>query len=248
MKSQEIRAFDGQFGFEAIIRHATIGIVVVEQDGLIKMCNPYANELFGYEENELTGSSLNLLIPEAQRQNHAHYHRDYFSNPTDRPMGSGLKLTACRKDGSIFPVEISLAHYRQQEKLTAIAFITNITRREEAEAQMRMNEQQIRMLIEHTPASIAMFDREMRYIIHSKRWLQDYRLGDKNIVGLSHYDVFPEIGDSWKKLHARCLEGEELRSPEDPFLRIDGSTDWVQWELCPPSRENDGSATGRGFS
>jgi PAS domain S-box-containing protein len=97
---------------------------------------------------------------------------------------------------------------------------------------------QLRLFVEHSPAAIAIFDTEMRYVLVSKRWIHDYRLDERcldehNIVGRSHYDVFPEIPDRWKAVHQRCLQGANEQCVEDAFSRADGLLDWVKWDVRP---------------
>ena len=91
----------------------------------------------------------------------------------------------------------------------------------------------MRLFVEYSPASIAMFDRDMNYIVASKRYAADYELGDQELVGRSHYEVFPEIPERWKEIHRRCLACAVERAEEDPFPRKDGRTDWVRWEIHP---------------
>jgi len=98
----------------------------------------------------------------------------------------------------------------------------------------------LRMLIEHTPAAIAMFDLNMCYLVASKRWLADYHLQSRDIIGRSHYGVFPEISERWKEFYRRGLAGETLRCDEDRFLRANGDVDWIKWELCPWYTQNGG--------
>ena len=93
--------------------------------------------------------------------------------------------------------------------------------------------EQMRLFVENTPAAVAMFDRQMRYLVVSRRWLTEYRLENIDIIGRSHYEVFPEIPSRWKEIHQRCLAGAVQCGAEDIFPRQDGSMDWVKWEIHP---------------
>lgn len=104
-------------------------------------------------------------------------------------------------------------------------------------------EDQLDVFLENTPAAVAMFDTEMRYIAASERWLQDYSLGNIDLIGKSHYEVFPEIPERWKAIHRRCLGGAIESCEEDPFPRLDGSVDWVRWTVRP-WRDANGSIGG----
>ncbi|MCI0713418.1 MAG: PAS domain S-box protein [Chloroflexi bacterium] len=88
------------------------------------------------------------------------------------------------------------------------------------------------LFIKHSPMAVAMFDTEMRYLAASDQWFVQYGLEDRDIIGKSHYDIFPESHD-WKTVHQRCLEGAIEKSDGDPFPRTDGSVDWVRWEVQP---------------
>ena len=102
----------------------------------------------------------------------------------------------------------------------------------------KTNEALLRLFIKHTPAAIAMFDTDMRYLQVSDRFLTDYDLEGQDLTGKSHYEVFPNIPERWREVHRRILAGAVERCEEDPYIASDGSTGWLQWESLPWRKGN----------
>ena len=129
-------------------------------------------------------------------------------------------------------------HSRQ----VAILF-KEISDRKQSENLLRQQEEQLRLFVKHSPAGVAMFDRQMRYMLVSDRWLASYGLGAQNVIGRSHYDIFPNLPDRLKQIHQRCLAGAVEICQEDPLPRANGSINWLRWEIHP-WRTNSGEIGG----
>ncbi|MBI5632777.1 MAG: PAS domain S-box protein [Nitrospirae bacterium] len=164
--------------------------------------------------------------------------RACWSTPIMSSEGTVLGTFAMYYREPRSPVEEDFKLIARATHLAGIAI-----ERESLEESLRRNEHVLRLFVENSPAAIAMFDRDMRYIVASRRFLKDYNIGELNVIGRSHYELFPEIPERWKALHRRCLAGAVEKSEEDPFLRADGNMDWVRWEIRP-WQENEGKIGG----
>ncbi|QDK82160.1 PAS domain S-box protein [Spirosoma sp. KCTC 42546] len=132
--------------FEAVFSHATIGIIVSNEQGRIVSANRYARALFGYDEDEMTTISVDALVPDSIVQRHAQLRASFNANPQIRAMGHGRDLYAKRKDGSIFPAEISLSYFYRENMLLAVGYIIDITAKKEAEQTLLEQKSRIEQL------------------------------------------------------------------------------------------------------
>jgi PAS domain S-box-containing protein len=115
--------------FRAVFDAAPDGILVVDDRGVIRSVNPMARQLFGYEPDELEGEQIEVLVPLAARRGHVEHRARYARSPRPRPMGIDLELRGRRKDGSDFPVEISLSPWQSSEGMRIIVTVRDVTQR-----------------------------------------------------------------------------------------------------------------------
>ncbi|MCB9797716.1 MAG: PAS domain-containing protein, partial [Alphaproteobacteria bacterium] len=87
--------------------------------------------------------------------------------------------------------------------------------------------------VDQAPFPIAMFDREMRYLMHSRQWLSVYGLGDVNIVGKTQFEVFPELKEEWRFIYEHCLEGNVASCDADQVLQDAQREQWLRWKIAP---------------
>lgn len=132
--------------FEAIFDYATIGMVIVDSGGRIVNFNRYAESQFGYQKDEVIGQPVEILLPHQVTEKHVQLRQEYNHSPSSRPMGSGRDLFAKKKDQSVFPVEISLSHYKRNEQNFVVAFIIDISVRKKNEAALEESSKQIRQI------------------------------------------------------------------------------------------------------
>ncbi len=123
--------------FRELIENAPDAILQIDSAGTIVIANRTSENIFGYSREELLGKSVDLLVPEANRSRHAGHRRSFASAEVSRPMGQGLELRARRKNGTEFPVEISLSPVRTESGLNITAVIRDVTERKRIEQQVR---------------------------------------------------------------------------------------------------------------
>ncbi len=111
--------------------------------------------------------------------------------------------------------------------------IRDITERKQNEIELRESKELLQLFIEHAPAALAMLDREMHYLAVSRRWLETHSLVGRDVIGHSHYEVFPKLNDGWKEEHRRALAGEVLPADEGLLEHADGSTQWIRRRSQP---------------
>ena len=130
--------------FEALFEYASMGIIVANEKGIIEMANSYLLLQFGYQnKDELVGKQVETLIPSRYEHVHHKHRENYLKKPERRIMGVGRDLFAIKKDGTEFPVEVSLSNYAAREGMFVIAFVIDITKRKEIENSIILQKEQL---------------------------------------------------------------------------------------------------------
>src|ERR1700752_1926362 len=248
------RAEEALSRYAAIVESSEDAIASATLDGIIVSCNTGAQHLYGYTEAEAVGKPITMILPPELRDEEkkilgtvrAGGHISQFETVRVAKTGKRINVSL-----TIFPIKDSSG---RMVGVSGIARdITERKRAEEALAEMnrtlvaqaaslQAREELLRVFVKNVPAAVAMLDRDMRYLQVSDRWCSDYLRGRTQILGHSHYEIFPDMPERWKEVHRRALEGETLRAEEDRW-ESGGSTRWAQGEVRP-WRATDGTVGG----
>jgi len=218
--------------FRNAFDYAGIGMALVGLDGRWLKINRVVHTMLGYTEAELLALDFqNVTHPEDLDSDLANVHELLAGTRRHYQM----EKRYIHKNGQTIHARLTVSLLRDAdgEPSHFISQIEDITQSKLMEQALKQSEERTRLFAEHAPASVAMFDRAMRYLVHSAKWLKDYNLQGREIIGRSHYEVFPEIGEDWKAIHRRCLAGATEINEAAPFDRADGTRQWLSWRVQP---------------
>ncbi|RPJ28384.1 MAG: PAS domain-containing sensor histidine kinase [Chloroflexi bacterium] len=222
--------------FRGLLEAAPDGMVIVDQQGTIVMVNAQTEKLFGYTREELLGKHVELLVPERFRDIHPFHRSQYRKNERLRPMGADLDLYARRKDGSEFPVEISLSPMTTEEDDLIITAIRDITARKHAEAQFRS-------LLESAPDAMIVVDQRGVIRLVNSQTEKVFGYDRLEIIGQPIELLIPK---RFRKRHSKHREGYYDEHPVRPMgmgldlygLRRNGTEFPVEISLSPLETES----------
>ncbi|PWS30876.1 PAS domain S-box protein [Pedobacter paludis] len=224
-----------------------IAIIATDINGIITVFNKGAEKMLGYDCKEMIGKHTPAIIhDQAEMTAYGNklsaelgYKVDGFGILVGYANKSRIEKkdwTFVKKDKSRLTVSIDATAIKDEEGnvIGYLGISTDITQRKETEKNLALEKARLLAFIEHTPAAVAMLDNNMTYLAVSQKWLGDYDLKAKKVIGASHYDVFPNLDESRKLRHKKILSGEIDRREEDIFTNPEtGLTHYITWEMRP---------------
>lgn len=228
--------------FTLAFEQSPIGMALVGLKGQWLYVNDAACKMFGYTKQKFYATNFQRLTHPDDLQKDIASFEKILSGELDHYQ---IEKRYIHSSGEIIYGLLSVSVVRDQDTQKPLFFISQIqdvTEQKKAELAIERQKRFFQLFIQHTPAAVAMLDRDMRYITYSKRWLSDYGVNEKDLENKTHYEVFPEIPEKhpeWVEMHQRCLNGETIITARDEFIRADGKKEYLRYELIPWMDDNE---------
>jgi PAS domain S-box-containing protein len=229
----------------SVLDSAPDAMLVVDASGSILFVNGQVSTLFGYRASEVRGQRIEMLLPERFRGRHVQHCQNFVEKGRLRPMGTGLPLFGLRKDGTEFPVEVSLSPIAAETGVLVIAAIRDLTERARAKAALNASEEHIRAIVETEPDCVKVVGPDGQLLEMNAAGLAMFEVDSIEQVnehGLLNF-VCPEYRTAFSHMHHAVMGGARGRL-EFEFVGLKGTRRWLQCHSAP-MRDETGAVVAR---
>ncbi len=234
-KNAEFELLESNNRHKAILQALPDIMFIFSKNGVFLDYHTPNDESLLLSPNEFLGKNASEILPPPLAEINQERINKLFS--TNKPQHYSYSVKVSGKTNYF---DARMVKYGQEK---ALSIVRDVTDKHYAEEKLLHSHNLMKYIIEHNRTAIAVHDKDLKYIYVSQRYLTDYKVKEKDIIGKHHYEVFPDIPGKWKDVHKRALAGEVVSSEEDKYVKANGQIEWTRWE-CRPWYESDETVGG----
>lgn len=193
-KEIESKIAENEYLLRNIIENAIDGLISINAEGLIESFNPACEKMFGYKKEEVLGRNIKILMPHNHARSHDNYMRAYYLTGERKRIGKWRELEALHKNGSTFPIELSVSKVKNDDKIIFTGIMRDITKRKKAERRIQESEERYDLAVRGS--SVGLWDWDV--ITDQMYWSPRFR----NILGIVNEDFVPYFSHIEQRLHS----------------------------------------------
>ncbi|GEM_PF-1384934 len=207
----------------AILDNVIDSIITTNEQGIVESFNPAAERIFGYDAGEMIGQNVSLLMPAPYRNHHDDYIANYIRSGKAKIIGIGREAVACRKDQSIFPIELALSEMKLENRRLFIGIIRDITERKQAEKALRESEERMQDFLDNANDLVQSVAPDGRLLYVNRAWKKTFGYDDDEIAKLNIFQLIsPRFTEHCRQAFHQVMHGNELTDIEAAFVTKQG--------------------------
>jgi PAS domain S-box-containing protein len=226
---------------KVLFETATEGLLVTNNRGIIQTINPRIEELFGYKKADLIGQTVEILVPEHLRKGHVQHRGKYHQKPSKRTMGQGLNLLGQRKDGSTFPIEISLNHFEVKNAQLVMALISDISARVDILKQLQKEKETEQMYLDIAGTMFLILDADFSVKLINQKGAAILGLPSGEVIGKNWLESFvpKEQHIEFVNFVKPLLEKKQRGKFNGVIYNGQGEARIISWDFVSVTNENN---------
>ncbi len=219
-----------RMGFEQLLEAVPDALVGMDQKGVIRFVNRQTESLFGYDRDQLIGQPIDTLVPETLRQIYAEHQQDYFADPRTRSAGVDLELSGRQRDGTEFPINVSLSHIDTGDVLLVVTAARDVAKRRQAIKNARL----LAAIVESSDDAIISGTREGVITSWNPAAARMYGYSTEEIIGQSASVLIPrDQPGEMNAIRAKIQAGQTVEHFETSRVRKDGTVVPISFSIAP---------------
>lgn len=242
LHEKQLRIAASEKQYRTLLESAPDGMVIVDQHGKIELANNQTEKIFGFLKDELKGKPVEVLMPERFKSQHPKHVKSFFHMPKSRSMGSNMELFGMRKDGTEFPIEISLSPLIRDNGQTIVtAAIRDISGRKEMEKKLEINRRQFQNAFEYSAIGMALVSTEGHWLSVNKRLCEMIGYSQEELMKLTFQDIThpDDLESDLSQMHQLLRNEIEGYQMEKRYFHKNGQIVWVMLSVSLVRNERD---------